>query len=104
MADLIKLCKTDEVKEEAPLQVNPEGFPALSVWEFEGDYYVVDDMCTHGMAWMTDGYQEGLEIECPFHGGRFDLKSGEPTAFPCVVPLKSYPVTVDDGHVCITAA
>ena len=55
-----------------------------------------------GMAWMTDGYQEGFDIECPFHGGRFDLRSGEPTAFPCVVPLKVYPVTIEDGQVCIT--
>ena len=51
---------------------------------------------------MSDGYQEGEEIECPFHGGRFGLKTGEPTAFPCVVPIKNYPVTIDDGQVCIT--
>ena len=46
MAELIKLCATGDVKEESPLQVSPEGYPQLSVWEFEGQYYVVDDMCT----------------------------------------------------------
>jgi ethylbenzene dioxygenase ferredoxin subunit len=53
------------------------------------------------MAWMTDGYVEGEEVECPFHGGRFNIRTGEPTAFPCVVPLQTYPVQVVGDDVCI---
>jgi ethylbenzene dioxygenase ferredoxin subunit len=50
---------------------------------------------------MTDGYVEGDEVECPFHGGRFNIRTGEPTAFPCVVPLQTYTVTVVGDEVCI---
>lgn len=102
MADLVKLCKIDAVEEGEAVQANPEGMPALAVYKLEGEYYVTDDMCTHGMAWLTDGYVEDGEVECPFHGGRFDIKTGEPTAFPCVVPVKTYPVVIEDDHVCIT--
>lgn len=102
MAELIKLCKTEDVDEGDMLQVSPEGLPALAVYHVQGgEFFVTSDMCTHGMAWMTDGYLEDYEAECPFHGGKFDVRTGEPTAFPCVVPLKTYPVTIQDGHVCI---
>lgn len=101
MSDLIKLCKAQDVAPGQSLQVDAEGLPALAVYNLEGEYYVSNNMCTHGMAWMTDGYVEGDEVECPFHGGRFNIRTGEPTAFPCVVPLQTYPVTVVDGDVCI---
>ncbi|AFT68252.1 MAG: ethylbenzene dioxygenase ferredoxin subunit [Cycloclasticus pugetii] len=100
----IVLCKTDEVKDEAPVAVTPEGFPALAVYVFEGEYYVTDNLCTHGMAMLTDGYQDGDEVECPFHGGAFSIKTGDPTSFPCQIPIKTYPVTVEDGNICIPAA
>jgi len=104
MSNLVTLCKTDEVKEEAPISVTPEGFPGLAVYEFEGEYFVTDNLCTHGMAMLTDGYQDGEEIECPFHGGAFSIKTGEATSFPCQIAIKSYPVTIEDGNICIPAA
>jgi len=103
MSNII-LCKTDEVKDEAPVAVTPDGFPALAVYVFEGEYYVTDNLCTHGMAMLTDGYQDGDEVECPFHGGAFSIKTGEATSFPCQIPVKTYPVTIEDGNVCIPAA
>jgi len=104
MSKLITLCKTAEVEEESPISVTPEGFPMLGVFEFEGEYFVTDNLCTHGMAVLTEGYQDGEEIECPFHGGAFSIKTGEATAPPCQIPLKSYPVTLEDGNICIPAA
>jgi ethylbenzene dioxygenase ferredoxin subunit len=104
MTNLVTLCKADDVKEEAPISVTPEGFPGLAVYEFEGEYFVTDNLCTHGMAMLTDGYQDGEEIECPFHGGAFSIKTGEATAFPCQIAIKSYPVTLEDGNICIPAA
>lgn len=103
MSELIKLCKTEEVEEGAPVAANPEGFPALAVYLIGGDFFVTDNICTHGNALLTDGFQEGDVIECPFHGGSFDIKTGEAAAFPCQTPIKTYPVTVVDDYVCIPA-
>jgi len=104
MSNLIKLCKTSEVEEEKPVAVAPDGFPALAVYEFEGEYFVIDNLCTHGMAMLTDGYQDGDEAECPFHGGAFSIKTGAAISFPCTIDVKSYPVTIEDDMVCIAAA
>ena len=104
MSDLITLCKAEDVKEETPVSVTPEGFAGLAVYVHDGEYFVTDNLCTHGMAMLTDGYQDGEEIECPFHGGAFSIKTGEATSFPCQIPIKTYPVSVVDGNICIAPA
>ena len=104
MSELVILCTASEVEEGKPLAVNVEGLPPLGVYKIEQEYYVTDNICTHGMAILTDGYQEGGEIECPFHGGAFDIKTGEATAFPCQIPIKTYPVTLQKDDICIPAS
>jgi len=100
---LIKLCETAEVAEGKPVGVNPEGLPPLAVYQVGEEYFVTDNLCTHGNAMLSDGYQEGGIIECPFHGGSFDIRTGEPTAFPCQKAVTVYRVAVQDGHIAIEA-
>jgi len=101
MTDLIVLCKTGHVKEGKPFQVVVDVLPPLAVYEFESGYYVTSDICTHGMAFMTEGEQDGDEIECPFHGGAFNLVTGEVLSMPCNIPLTTYPVIMDGENICI---
>jgi len=95
----LRLCKITDIQENTPKSVEVPGFPILAVYEFEGSYYVTDNMCTHGLAMLTEGIQEGATIECPFHGGAFDIRSGKVTAYPCTIPLKTYEVAVEDGWI-----
>jgi ethylbenzene dioxygenase ferredoxin subunit len=104
MTELINLCITSEVEEGTPLAISLSGLPELLVCEFEGEFFVTDNTCTHGNAKLSEGYQEEDEIECPFHGGTFSIRTGEATSFPCVIPIKSYPVTIVDEKVCISHA
>lgn len=90
----VYLCETAELSEIEGRRVVLPNHPPLAVFKVTGGYYVIDDTCTHGSASLADGYLNGYEVECPFHAGRFDLRTGEPTAHPCVVPLTSYPVEV----------
>jgi len=97
------LCKIDDVKEGEPVAADVDGFPPLAIYAFESEYFVTGNICTHGLAMLSDGYQDGCEIECPYHGGAFDIKTGKAVAFPCVEPIKAYPVTLEEGYVCIPA-
>ncbi|AGS39955.1 MAG: non-heme iron oxygenase ferredoxin subunit [Cycloclasticus pugetii] len=101
MSELMMLCKTAEVTEDAPIQVVVDGLPPLAVYEFNKSYYVTSDICTHGMAFMTEGEQDGNEIECPFHGGAFNFVTGEVVSMPCHIPLETFPVVINDEYVCI---
>jgi len=69
----------------------------------EGELYALNDTCTHEEASLSDGTIEGDEIECPLHGGAFNIRTGEPVAFPVVVPVETYGVRIvgDDVQVAV---
>ena len=94
------LCLTSDVEQGEGLQVIIDGYPPLAVFHLEdGEFYVTDDTCTHGDASLADGEIDGCEVECPFHAGAFDIKTGEPCGAPCSIPLKTYTSFVRDGQV-----
>ena len=74
------------------------GAVPIALYNVRGRIFATQAHCTHGSAELADGYIEGGEIVCPFHGGRFDIGSGRATAAPCEAPLTVYETrVVDDG-------
>jgi nitrite reductase/ring-hydroxylating ferredoxin subunit len=73
----------------------------LAVYNVEGEFFVTDDHCTHGPGLLSDGYLDGHVIECDFHNGAFDVRTGEVVSPPCMVPVKTYKCVVEDGRVLI---
>lgn len=102
---LIPLCPVDEVWEGAiRLALLPNGH-RLALYQYDGQFYATDDTCTHGAASLAeDGSVEGHFVECSWHNGRFDLRTGEACAMPCELPLRSWPVQVVDGRVCVVTS
>lgn len=67
-----------------------------------GDFCVIDDACAHGPGSLSEGYIDGETVECDFHNGVFNIRTGEVVAPPCMVPVKTYRTLVDaDGLVSI---
>jgi 3-phenylpropionate/trans-cinnamate dioxygenase ferredoxin subunit len=67
----------------------------------DGNFYAINDVCTHENFLLSGGELFGLQVECPQHGSRFNLKTGEVTGMPAVIPTKVYPVTVENGEVYV---
>ena len=63
----------------------------------EDGLYALSDICTHQDASLSDGEIIGDEIECPLHGGAFEIRTGLPANMPVVVPVETYDVKVEDG-------
>lgn len=59
-----------------------------------GELYAINDCCTHEDASLSDGTIEGDEIECPMHGGAFNIRTGAPAAFPVAVAVETYKVRI----------
>ncbi|HET8567743.1 MAG TPA: Rieske 2Fe-2S domain-containing protein [Candidatus Limnocylindria bacterium] len=59
----------------------------------------IDNVCTHDGGTLGEGELDESCVECPRHGARFDLFSGEVRALPAVFPVNAYPVRVRDGVV-----
>jgi nitrite reductase/ring-hydroxylating ferredoxin subunit len=82
------------------VEAGPNDEPICLI-NFEGDYYALNDCCTHEYASLADGEIVGDEIECPLHGGAFEIRTGLPANFPVVVATEMYPVKVEDGVILI---
>jgi nitrite reductase/ring-hydroxylating ferredoxin subunit len=100
MGNRIELCRTEDVAAGSALRVE-SGELVLAVFNLEGEFCVIDDQCTHGPGSLSEGYIDGDVIECNFHNGQFNIRTGEVVAPPCMVPIKIYPVVVEDGKVFI---
>ena len=96
----IELCAVSDVSVGGALKVETNGL-ALAVFNLDGEIYVTDDACTHGPGQLSEGFVEGDIVECNFHGGQFNIRTGEVVGPPCMVPVKTYPVVVADGKVFI---
>jgi 3-phenylpropionate/trans-cinnamate dioxygenase ferredoxin subunit len=67
----------------------------------EDTWGAIDNVCTHDGGVLGEGELEDCLVECPRHGARFDLLTGEVRALPAVFPVNAYPVRVVDGVVMV---
>ena len=70
------------------------GDRAVAVCNVDGEFYAVDDVCSHDEGSLDQGELEGYEIECPRHGAMFDVRTGAVKALPAVVPIDTFSVRV----------
>ncbi|GAB2975741.1 MAG TPA: non-heme iron oxygenase ferredoxin subunit [Actinotalea caeni] len=67
----------------------------------DGEYYAINDVCSHGQVSLSEGEVEGTTLECWLHGSTFDLRTGRPTGLPATRPVPTYPVTYDGDDVLV---
>mgnify|MGYP003579180154 CR=1 FL=1 len=96
----IKTLPQDEL---AVYDVTPysTGEREIALYAVGASVYATDNLCTHGLARLCDGFLEGHEIECPLHQGRFDVRTGKALCAPLKEDIRSYPVKIEDGMVYV---
>ena len=97
----IAVMREDELAPGDVSAVEIPGRDPIAVYNLEGSFYATDDLCSHGEASLAEGDIEGDEIVCPFHEGSFHIPTGAPAAPPCIQPIRSYPVAVEDGQLFV---
>ena len=100
MSQRLDLCSTAEVAPGAAIRVET-GDLMLAVYNVDGEFYCTDDLCTHGPGSLAEGYIDGDVVECNFHNGQFNIKTGEVVSPPCMVPIKTYKTVVEGDRVFI---
>lgn len=98
MTRYISLAPTSEIEPGQREIFDVDGL-WIAVFNVGGEYYAIEDVCTHDGGPLAEGDVYGYEIECPRHGARFDLRSGAVTRMPAVVPVPWYPVRVENGEI-----
>jgi len=91
MTTRIRVCAAAAVPPGGVRQVQIAEFPEpLAVFHVNGRFHLTEDTCTHALASLSQGDVIGEHIQCPLHGGAFDIASGEPVELPCTVALKVF--------------
>jgi nitrite reductase/ring-hydroxylating ferredoxin subunit len=97
----IELCGAAEIAPGQAKRVETHGL-AVAVYNLDGQFYVTDDACTHGPGLLSEGYIDGDVVECNFHNGSFNIRTGEVVdPPPCMIPVKTYRTIVENGKVFI---
>ena len=71
----------------------------IVVFNLAGNLYALGDVCSHDDGPVGDGEVDGLEIICPRHGARFDIRTGKALLLPAAVDIPAYPVRLVDGMI-----
>ncbi|WP_366553840.1 Rieske (2Fe-2S) protein [Aquibaculum sediminis] len=95
-----KVAQRNEIPTDKPIEVRV-GKRQIALYDYEGEIYATDNICTHAYACLHTGYYDDGTIECPLHQGVFDVKTGEPLEGPVDEPLQTFEVKIEEGEVWI---
>ncbi|MBK7202745.1 MAG: non-heme iron oxygenase ferredoxin subunit [Anaerolineae bacterium] len=100
MAKFVKVAARADIPVGGKKLVEIDGV-AVAVFNVNGSFYAIEDVCTHDGGNLVAGDLFGNEIECPRHGARFDVRSGAATKMPAFAPLPTYAVKVEQDNVLV---
>lgn len=98
MADWVTVDKVSNFPPGQHRIIDVEG-TRIAVFNLEGHYFAIEDICTHDGGVLTGGRVEGDQIICPRHGARFCIKNGAALTPPAYEPTAVFPVRIENGEV-----
>ena len=98
--DFVKVADTRDIPSSRMKEVQVDG-KNICIANVGGKYYAIGSICTHEGGPLADGTLEGYEVECPWHGSKFDVRTGEVTNPPASEPETTYQIKVDGNNVLI---
>lgn len=94
--DWVEVCKVEELA-PGDYKVVETGGTFIAVFNVDGEFHALEDICTHDGAELTGGTIQDGEIVCPRHGSRFCIKTGEALTPPAYEPTLVFPTQVENG-------
>ena len=100
MSEWIEACSATDIDDEDLICWDHDGH-TYAIYNTKKGYFATDGMCTHEHQSLEEGMVIDCVVECPLHGGRFDVCSGKALSAPVTIDLRTYPVKVQDGKIFI---
>jgi 3-phenylpropionate/trans-cinnamate dioxygenase ferredoxin subunit len=100
MAEFVKTALASELPPGGKKLLDMDG-RAVALFNVDGAFYAIDDVCTHDGGPLAEGKLEGCEIECPRHGARFDVRTGAVLCMPAIEPVTTHEVKVEGDSVLV---
>ncbi len=100
MTKFVKVARAGEINSGEKKIVEVDG-TLVVVINLDGEYYAIEDVCTHDGGPLGEGRLEGDQIICPRHGARFDVRSGDALTLPAFEPVPTYEVRVEGEDILV---
>ena len=98
MGTFVKAARSDDVPAGQGRKVDVGG-KQIAIFNLDGQYFTIDDACTHVGGPLSDGAVTGKEVTCPLHGARFDVTTGAVLGPPAPAGVSCYTVRVTDEDI-----
>ena len=98
--DFIKVADAKDIPPSQMKEVEVDG-QKIIIANINGKFYAIGSICTHEGGPLADGMLSGYEIECPWHGSKFDVRTGEVTNPPANEPEPAYEIKVDGTQILV---
>ncbi|SFL29896.1 bifunctional 3-phenylpropionate/cinnamic acid dioxygenase ferredoxin subunit [Geodermatophilus ruber] len=95
----IRACAVDDVEDDEAVRLGTQ--PPVTVFRSEGEFFCIDDTCTHETYSLSEGWVENCLVECTLHMAKFDLRTGRPLSPPARSPVRVHQLRVEDGSVFV---
>jgi len=99
--DKIIVCKAVEIMPGQMKKISVGG-KEIIVSNIGGDYFAIDDTCSHSGASLSEGNLEGSTVTCDWHGAQFNCKNGKLIKFPAKIDdLESFNIAIESDNIII---
>ncbi len=99
MAKFVKVGNRSEFQDLEAGKLVDAGGQSIAIFDLGGNYYAIENTCPHRGGPLAEGEMDGETVICPWHGARFNIKTGAVLAPPAPQGVKSFPVRVTGDDV-----
>lgn len=96
----VTVARTSDIRPGEVKNVETDDYE-LAICNVNGSFYCIENTCTHDGGRLDQGSLAGEIIECPRHGARFNVITGDVVRMPAVTPVETYPVKVEGGNIMV---
>ena len=98
MAQFVKVATADEIAPGTGKQIEANG-KQIALFNLDGNFYAIDNTCTHRGGPLAEGFVEGEEVTCPWHGAQFNITTGAVVGPPATQNVAKYNVRVQGNDI-----
>ena len=98
----VKVGEVGELDPGEKKQLDLDGLE-VALFNVDGEFFCIEDVCTHDGAPLCHGKFAGEEITCPRHGARFNVKTGAALSMPAFEAVTTYEVSIEGSDLMIDA-
>ena len=100
MSEFVPVAKVSDIPDPGKELVEV-GDRLIALFHVSGEFFALDDVCTHDGGPLADGTLDDHTIACPRHGAKFDIRTGAALTMPATKPTRSYEVKVEGEQVFV---